>query len=179
MRADWIDDQSMTYLLAALTPQNRLALLVSMCTGLRIDDVLHLKTEVLYKERFTLKERKTGKARRVRLPTRLRADLLAQAGRYYIFEGRTDPRKPRTRQAVFKDLKRACVAFRVSGVNVSPHTARKIYAVDAYKRTCSVDKVRQLLNHSSEAVTMLYAMADELTAKHTGNKSVNLPAGKV
>ena len=166
----------MTYILSALTPPNRLAILVSMTTGLRIDDVLHLRTADLRKDRFTVHEMKTGKSRRIRLSKALQSDLMAQAGRFYVFEGRNDPKKPRTRQAVYKDIKRACKAFRVSGVNVTPHTARKIYSVDAYKRTCSVEQVQKLLNHSSEAVTMIYVMADQLTAKHTRRRSVNLPS---
>lgn len=156
-------------------PANRLALITSACTGLRIDDVLSLRTQDIKKDRFTIKEMKTGKTRRVRLDRKLRDKLFAQAGRFFVFEHRLDPRKHRTRQAVYKDLKRACTLFRVKGVSVSPHTARKIYAVENYKRTCSLKTVQQLLNHSDEAVTMLYAMADELTARETENKTVSVP----
>lgn len=175
MRTDWVPEDSFMHILAALTPPNRLAILVSLTTGLRIDDVLHIKTEQLRKDRFTVREMKTGKSRRIRLSTSLRDDLLRESGRFYVFEHRLDVRRPRTRQAVFKDLKRACVAFRVTGLNIAPHSARKIYSVGQYKRTCSVEQVQKLLNHSSEAVTMLYAMADELTARHTRNKHINIP----
>lgn len=176
IRADWVEQTTFDHILAALMPQNRLALEVSMCTGLRIDDVLHLRTEQVRKGRFTVKEMKTGKSKRVRLPNALKYDILASAGRFYAFEGRIDPKKPRTRQAVFKDLKRACKLFRLRGVHLSPHSARKIYSVSAYKLTCSVDKVQKLLNHSSEAVTLLYAMADELTAQRLKNKNVSVPS---
>lgn len=97
------------------------------------------------------------------------------AGRYYVFEHRLDPRKCRTRQAVNKDLKRAAALFRVKGVNVTPHTARKIYAVGEYERTCDIRHVQKLLNHSSESVTKLYALADAETAKATKKKTVRLP----
>ena len=139
--------------------------MVSLQTGLRIDDVLHLKTKDLQKERFTLHEMKTGKPRRIRLPNDLRAALLAQAGRFYVFENRLDPKRPRTRQAVFKDIKRAAAAFRVRDLNISPHSARKAYAVRQFKKCGDIKRVQQLLNHSSEAVTQLYALADILTAR--------------
>lgn len=175
MRADYCEQTALETILVALMPPNRLAILVSLTTGLRIGDVLSMKTECLRKERFTVKEEKTGKTRRIRLSNDLRDALFRQAGRFYVFEHRSDPKRHRTRQAVNKDLKRACELFRVSGVNITPHSARKIYAVNAYKRTCSVEQVRQLLNHSSEAVTQLYAMADELTRRNTLRRSVSLP----
>lgn len=177
MRSDYIEQESFEHILSALMWENRLALITSLTTGLRIDDVLHLRSEQIKTQRFTIKEMKTGKTRKVRLSNGLWDELLKISGRYYVFEHRTDPKKPRTRQAVYKDLKRACTLFRVKGVNVSPHTARKIYAVKNFERTCSVDRVRTLLNHSEKQteVTLLYAMADDLTAKVTKGKTVVLP----
>lgn len=137
--------------------------------------MLNIKSADLLRDRFTVREQKTGKNRRIRLDTRLRDELLRYAGRIYVFENRLDYKRPRTRQAVFKDLKRACECFRVKGLNVSPHSARKIYSVEQYKRTCSVQRVQALLNHSDEAVTMLYALADEVTAKATKNRKVSTP----
>jgi integrase len=159
-------------------PENRLALIVSLTTGLRIDDVLHLKTAKIQKQRFTVKEMKTGKTRRVNLSVGLWQELLQVAGRIYVFEHRTDPKRCRTRQAVNKDLKRDCELFRIKGVNLSPHSARKIYAVNNYRRTCDLDKVRALLNHSEKQteVTMLYAMADVLTERRTARKKVHYPS---
>lgn len=176
LRSDWVPQDSFDHILAALMPANRLAICVSMTTGLRIDDVLHLRTEQLRHEKFTVREMKTGKTRRIRLSNALRDDLMRQSGRFFVFEHRFDPYRCRTRQAVNKDLKRACAAFRVTGVNVTPHSARKIYSVAQYKRTCSVEQVQRLLNHSDESVTLIYAMADELTAKHTKRKNVRLPS---
>lgn len=164
MRSDYVDRETFRHVLAALTEPNRLAIEVSLCTGLRIDDVLHIKTNQL-SERFTVRESKTGKARRVQLSKELVDALLCIAGKIYVFEGRTDYRKPRTRQAVYKDIKRAAVAFRVRRLQVSPHSARKIYAVTQFHKSGSMAKVQKLLNHSSEAVTMLYALADEVSAR--------------
>lgn len=164
MRSGFMEINEFEHVLAALTPPNRLACEVSACTGLRIGDALNLRTGKLG-ERMTVRELKTGKTRRIRLPSELLDRLVAQAGKIYVFEGRENYRKPRTRQAVYKDLERAARLFRVRGTHISPHSARKIYAVTEYRRTGSLQRVKELLNHSDEAVTMLYAMADEMTER--------------
>ena len=176
LKADYIPALAFEHILGALMPENRLALIVSLTTGLRIDDVLSLRRKDIEKTRFTIKEMKTSKTRRVSISKELQEQLLYCCGRYYVFEHRTDPKQHRTRQAVYKDLKRACKLFRISEtLQVSPHSARKIYAVEAYKRTAKVATVQKLLNHSNEPVTMIYAMADELTARHTKRSKLNLP----
>lgn len=144
-------------ILAALTPQNRLVMRTALQTGLRISDVLELRPEQL-KPHFWVTERKTGKRRQVGLPEPLLSDLKNAAGVRWVFEGRS-PDHHRTRQAVWKDMKRAAKAFRLP-VNAAPHSARKVYAVELMRKYGDIDRVRRALNHNSETVTMLYAMAD-------------------
>lgn len=152
-------------------PANRLALQVCISTGLRLGDVLALPTSVLSRARFTVREQKTGKARRVRLPQQLAAELKTIAGSYYIFPGRYSPETHRTRQAVYKDLKRAQAILRVKNSQISPHSMRKIYAVNAYAKSGGdIAKVQKLLNHSDPAVTMVYAMADVITQRKLAGK---------
>lgn len=169
MRSDYLAAPEFEHVLAALMPENRLACEVSMCTGLRIGDVLNLRSDKL-SERMNVREAKTGKNRRFRLPTALLDKLIAIHGKIYVFEGRTDYRKARTRQAVYKDIKRAARLFRLT-LQISPHSARKIYAVGEYQRTGSLKRVQELLNHSDEAVTMLYALADQLTDRRKKGRS--------
>lgn len=159
MRSEWVPRGDFQHILAALRPENRLACEISLATGLRINDVLSLPLEKVRKQRFTIREEKTGKTRRVRLPSALVDRCIACAGAHYVFEHRLDGRRHRTRQAVYKDLRRVATLFDARK-HITPHTARKVYAVEEYRRTGSLAHVRQLLNHSSEAVTMLYAMAD-------------------
>ena len=154
----------MSHILAALTYENRLAITVSLLTGLRIGDVLNLRSRDLLRDRITITEEKTLKRRTIRMPDKLRDELQAISGKIYVFENRLSARKHRTRQAVYKDIKRAARAFRIKS-NISCHTARKIYAVSEYKKDFSVARVQKLLNHSNEAVTMIYAIADELTER--------------
>lgn len=165
MRSEWVSHDTIGHVLAALMPPNQLAIEMSMRYGMRIGDVLSMRRDDVVKGSWTYKEEKTGKRRRIRLSELLQQRLLAQSGRIFIFEHRTDWKRHRTRQAVYKDIIRAAKAFRLEE-HVSPHSARKIYAVDAYKRYGDIKKVQKLLNHSSEAVTMVYALADALDKKN-------------
>lgn len=163
-RSQWVDNDTMKHVLAALMPENRLAVITSLVTGLRIGDVLALRVSQVRQGRFVVTEQKTLKRRTVRLPLQLQYQLLSGAGVVYVFEGRTDARRPRTRQAVYKDIKRAAKAFRVIE-NLTVHSARKIYAVQEYQKDMDIERVKKLLNHSNEAVTMIYALADKIEEK--------------
>lgn len=154
-------------------PENRLALEVSLETGLRIGDVLALRIEDLA-PRFTITEAKTRKRRTVKLKADTLRRLRSLAGgrpKGFVFVHRKDPERHRTRQAVYSDLKRAAKAFRIpTAVHCTPHTARKIAAVDLYHRTGDLKRVQQLLNHSGEGVTLLYALADVQTQRRLGQR---------
>lgn len=168
-KTEYLLQREVDLILAALTPENRLVMRTALVTGLRVGDVLALKPERL-KPHFWVTEQKTGKKRQVGLPEPLLSDLKKNAGKWWVFPGR-DPRKHRTRQAVWKDVKRAAKAFRIPQ-NVGPHSARKVYAVDLMKKYGDIDRVRRALNHNSETVTMIYALADmQLAAKNRRRRS--------
>lgn len=158
MKTEAMLQREVDLVLAALTPANRLVMRVALHTGLRVGDVLALKSDQL-KPHFWVTEKKTGKRRQVGLPEPLLTDLRNAAGEVWAFEGRS-PGKARTRQAVWKDVKRAAKAFRLPA-NIAPHSARKNYAADLLERYGDIDKVRRALNHNSEAITLIYALADQ------------------
>ena len=168
-KTEYLLQREVDLILAALTPENRLVMRTALVTGLRVGDVLALKPERL-KPHFWVTEQKTGKKRQVGLPEPLLSDLKKNAGKWWVFPGR-DPRKHRTRQAVWKDVKRAAKAFRLPQ-NVGPHSARKVFAVELMRKYGDIDRVRRVLNHNSETVTMIYALADlQLAAKNRRRRS--------
>lgn len=138
-----------------------------MHTGLRVGDCLAIKTADL-KYRMTIREAKTGKTRRITIPRNLLQELQEHAGRIWVFEGRCDPRRHRTRQAVYKDVKRVARMYQRAGSvrkgQVSPHSARKLAAVEAYRRG-GLDAAQRLLNHSDPIVTLLYALSDTVAER--------------
>lgn len=160
----------MEHVFAALTPGNRLVCRVAVHTGLRVGDVLRIRTEQLGTQ-FWVTEQKTGKRRRVNLPKALVDDIRAQAGPEWAFPGTRSPGKPRTRQAVWADVKRAAKAFRMPQ-NVGVHSLRKRYAVEQLEHSRgNFERVRKLLNHRDMATTMIYAMSYQLYLAKYGERS--------
>lgn len=156
MTVEYLMDRELEAVLGLLMPSNRLVCQLSLRTGLRVGDILALKTEQL-KPNFWVTEQKTGKRRQVGIPGPLLAEIRAQAGDPYAFPSR-DGKGHRSRQAVWADVKRAQAAMRLTQ-NIGPHSMRKVYAVDVLRRYGDVSEVQKRLNHSSQTVTMLYALA--------------------
>lgn len=173
MTTGYLLDRELEHVLAALTEPNRVACKVALHTGLRIGDVLALRREQIA-PKVTIIEQKTGKRRTFGLPAWLRQEMLQVAGTTWVFPHRTNPARHRTRQAVYMDIKRAAKAFRLPQV-VGTHSMRKVYAVRLLDRYGNIDRVQRALNHSSPAVTMLYAMADKLLDESKGKKRAKRP----
>lgn len=161
MKTSYLLEREVGHVLAALTPSNRLVCQACLHTGLRVGDVLELRSQQLAPH-FWVTERKTKKRKQVGLPAALLAQLRDQAGETWVFPGR-NPSRHRTRQAVWADVKRAAKAFRLPQ-NVGPHSFRKVYAVDLLRKYGDLDRVQRALNHGSVETTLIYAMADRLVS---------------
>lgn len=146
-------------MLSALMPQNQLIVKVMLHTGMRLSDALNLRSEDLLPSGWYT-EAKTGKKRRYGLPRPLLEAIREQAGPEWAFPGRKKGTH-KTRQAVWKDIKRASIAFRLPQ-NVGAHSMRKVYAVTLMQKYGKLEKVQRNLNHASGSVTAIYAMADLL-----------------
>lgn len=161
MKSQYTSKKNIELVKMLLTKENRLAIEVSERYGLRISDVLRFKTADLNKVTFGIKEQKTGKIRRIKLNPTLRRELVMICGSIFVWENNRDGRRHRTRQAVWADLRRAKTALRIKE-NITPHSARKIFAVNLYNKSGDMEKVKKILNHTSDAVTMIYALADKM-----------------
>lgn len=166
MKSAFIEPEIFEHVLFALTPENALACRVCLKTGLRIGDVLSLRTETVKKGiennyKIKVREQKTKKIKTVTLGKDLTTRLLNQSGTIFIFQGRYGVETHRTRQAVYNDIKRAGYLFRLK-TNLTPHSARKVYAVELYRKYGNIKKVQKALNHDNEVVTMIYALADKI-----------------
>lgn len=170
MKTEYLLNKEVERVLAALMPQNQLIMRVVLHTGFRISDVLELKTADLKVSGWVV-EKKTGKRRRIGLPSPLLREVQQQAGAVWAFPSPRDGRKHKTRQAVWHDVKRAARAFRLPQ-NVGTHSFRKVYAVELMHRYGDIDKVRRNLNHGSPSVTMVYAMADVLLERKKKSKRI-------
>lgn len=174
MRTDYIENDVLSVFLWALTRADKLICELCLQTGWRVDDVLALTVEqarhalTLKRASIQIIEKKTGKKSRKNIPRKLLVDCLEQAGEIYLFQGRDDYRKHRTRQAVYLDIKRTAKKFNIR-LNLSPHSLRKNYAVYMY-RNYGLERTKRELNHDNELVTLLYALSDEISDKHAKGK---------
>ena len=174
MKTEYLLHREVGHVLAALMPQNRLIARVCLQTGLRVGDVVALRTRDIGQQ-FMVTEAKTNKRRRVGLTEDLIRDILAQAGPEWAFPGRV-PGGHKSRQAVWADVKRAARAFRLPQ-NVGPHSLRKVYAVDLLERYGDIGRVQRALNHSSIETTLIYAMADKLLAARLARRGAEKRRG--
>lgn len=158
LRTDNVTKEDWRLVEKLLTPPNALAAEVALRTGLRISDVLAIKTEQLHQRQFTVREQKTGNRRRIYIGNGLKQRLQAQAGKTYVFEHAHDPERHRTRQAVYKDVKRAARALRLDG-NIAPHSARKSFAVDYYRKH-GLAETQAKLGHHYASTTLIYLLSE-------------------
>ena len=170
MTTEYLLNQELERVLCALTPTNRLVCEVMLQTGLRVSDVLNLRTEGL-KPVMWVTEKKTGKRRQIGFTNALYSRMIEQAGEVYVFPHRTDPTRPRSRQTVWADVDRAARAFRMPQ-NIGTHSMRKVYAVHLLEKYGDIERVQRALKHGSMYVTMLYATADKLLAAKMKEKAI-------
>ena len=140
-----------------LTYENALALRTSLETGLRISDVLKIKKTDLNGRTLDFIAQKTGKGGKKVLSADLARRLKQISGDNWIFEGRFGT-KPRTRQAVWKNVKKAARELHLEQ-NLSVHSARKTYAVEVF-HIRGLGAAQKELQHDRMDNTMLYAFSD-------------------
>jgi integrase len=154
-----------------MTTQDALIMRVSVETGLRTSDVLRLKGRQIEPYTITVRERKTNKIKVSEISKGLYADLChwamprcgVFAGREnYIFTHRNNPaydnpRKPIERTTFYKRLQRVS---RDTGIKVSPHSFRGLYARNEWLRTHDIYAVQSAMNHKYIATTAGYLGID-------------------
>lgn len=94
---------SVTAVLREMWPENRLVIIVAALTDLSVRDAVRVRKEQLQGDYLVVGAKKFW------LPSAVRSALARIAeDDGYIFTHRIKPRSHRTRQAVYKDMRRAC-----------------------------------------------------------------------
>lgn len=162
MRSKFIPDETVEALKKVLGSEAWLPFQVSLETGLRIGDVLRLRSSDLtesdggYILRYTAQ--KTGKEGEAKLSRSTGKKLCRRKG--FLFPGRGHSGHL-TRQAAWARIKRACDAAQIDPGGVSPHSLRKCFAVEL-RHEKGLEAVKEALQHSNDAVTRVYAYADSV-----------------
>lgn len=162
MKAEYANPAIYDHLYRVMQRANVIAMRVSVETGMRIDDVLSLRPDNVNGSKLTFTAKKTGKNGVARISADLARELRGIAGTDWVFPGR-DARKHRTRQTVYRDIRRACAILGVE-THISPHSARKTFAVELRKEK-GLAEVQKALQHANAEVTKLYAFADIATPR--------------
>lgn len=160
MTTDYLPLGDFKRLFPYLTYDNYLAIRVSLETGLRIGDVVALRTSDLHGDVIEYTASKTGKQGKAKISRDLADKLKRYAGDDFVFTS-SSKLGHRTRQAVWQDVKKAAKACNIT-VNVAPHSARKTFAVNVAQRQ-GFAAAQRALQHDSAAVTGLYVYSGLFT----------------
>jgi len=127
-------------------------------TGRRISDILKLKVGDVRSTHISMREKKTGKQKRIQITPSLLKEL-----RWYI-EGREDgeylirsrqgKNKPIGRSVAYKILRTAVGEFGLE--DIGTHTLRKTFGYHMYMQTKNIALLMEIFNHSLEKVTLRY-----------------------
>ncbi|NCC15338.1 MAG: integrase [Clostridia bacterium] len=144
--------------------------------GLRIGDIVKLKLSDIVFEggryHLDITEEKTNKKRTFTVPSEVYTYLQS-----YALENGIKPKARLfnlTVRAVQSHLKLTCDYLGLQGV--STHSFRKFFAMSIYNDNgCNVELVRELLQHSSVAVTQHYLSVDSKQVEQALQKHIVLP----
>lgn len=167
MKSDYLKPDNYGKLFVFMGYENTLVLRVSLETGMRIGDILKLTPRDLRGRTLYYTAEKTGKRGKAVVSQGLANRLREVSGEKYIFPKRGDADDHRRRQTVWKDVKRAVAALRAAGVidseNISPHSARKTFAVEDMEKH-GILHTQKALQHSNKMTTRIYTDSDKAIA---------------
>jgi site-specific recombinase XerD len=160
MRTNKLNSEIVAQFLQRLNYKHELVCRVGLATGLRISDILRLTINQVKIEKPTIKEKKTGKSKRIYIPKKLREELKQFHARTshneYIFYSESESGHI-SRQAVWKDFKKASENLHIKG-NIAPHSTRKSYACKLLMKGKNYTYIKDKLNHSNITDTLLYVL---------------------
>lgn len=149
-----------------LWDRNYMILHLGRNLAFRIEDLLQLKTDNFKNGGIYTREFKTGKEQAFELHPSLIKDLEDYINRNklvegeYLFKSRKGTNIPITRQRAWQIIKELSDEVKVSYV-VGCHSLRKYFAREYYEQTGDLIGLKEMLNHSSETVTLRYICWEE------------------
>lgn len=169
--ADYLQWDEMINLISKLMKDNeyKMALLISLGSfwGLRISDILKLRwIDILDIDVITIKEKKTGKNRTIRINNNLKRLIiecynnikpLSSKSHILISQKNT----VYTIQRINIKLKEIKIKYKLNIKNMSSHSLRKTFGREIYNQSSNnsemaLVKLMEIFNHSSIAITKRY-----------------------
>ena len=158
MKAKYVDLSELDKLRALCATEAWLPFWVSLETGLRIGDVVKLRKANLQADGLHYKAQKTGKNGVAPIGAQLRKELSKRRGKW-LFPSPYKRGQHLTRQCAWARIKTACKRAGVNPEGVSPHSLRKVFAVELYREK-GFKAVQEALQHNNSATTEIYSFAD-------------------
>lgn len=158
--------------------RNYILFLIGINTGLRISDILPLRVEMVKGSHISLRERKTGKQKQIKINPTLRHELTAylygKDDNEFIFKSRSKKKKSGLknrsidRTMAYKMLNKVAREFGLK--EIGTHTMRKTFGYHFYLKTMDVALLMDLFNHSDQSVTLRYIGVNQDTIDAAMNK---------
>ncbi len=164
MKSKYIETTELEKLRSMLAEGAWLPLWVSLETGLRIGDVVKLRRQNLQADGLHYKAQKTGKNGVAKVSAELRKELSRKRGKW-LFPSPYKKGQHITRQCAWARIKAACKRAGIDPDGVSPHSLRKVFAVELYREK-GFQAVKEALQHNSAATTEIYSFADWSTGEN-------------
>lgn len=163
MKSKYLDIPEVKKLQAVMDREAWIPFWVSLETGLRVGDVVKLRPANVKKDGIHYRANKTKKNGIAKISAELRKELPTK-GRW-IFSSPYKAGAHITRQAVWKRIKTAAERAGLDPDGVSPHTFRKVFAVELYREK-GFKAVQEALQHNNAATTEIYSFADWNTGEN-------------
>lgn len=157
--------KQMYYYLNGKSPKYGLLFKFGLNTGLRISDILPIKMKDIfhpsgeYRDYLTLKEKKTGKEKKIKLNSGLRKLIdayikdLHLTPESYLFSSQKGNNIKRIQ--AYRVLKEAAYVCGIE--NFGTHSLRKTWGYWTYKMSrYNIGLIMDTFNHSSQAITLRY-----------------------
>lgn len=157
MKSKYIEEEEIEKLRVNLDLHSWLPLWVALETGLRVGDVVALRRASLKEDGIHYRAQKTRKCGVAPISSELRRHL-PKNGKW-LFPSPYKPGEHITRQCVWARIKRAAKRAGVNPEGISPHTLRKVFAVELYRER-GFKAVQTALQHTNGATTEIYSYAD-------------------
>lgn len=160
MKTKYIDSEVIDKILETMPFSDRLIFRIAIETGMRVGDIVSLKGKNIIGNKICFTAQKTGKSAQIPISPRLLRDISVKTKKNsWLFPSPKNSLKHITRQCVWQRVKRACAASGVDPSGVAPHSFRKFFAVELFKRE-GLEATRCALQHDKASTTQIYALSD-------------------
>lgn len=146
--------------------RNYMICVLGINLAFRITDILNLRVNDLKNGYVYIRERKTRKEQSFPLHPSLIKDIEAYINRNnlidgeYLFKSREGVNKPLTRQRVDQIISDLAEDLKIP-YPTGCHSLRKYFARQYYEQTGDIIGLKEMLNHSTERVTLAYICYDK------------------